>query len=451
MAQPTDNSDHPNELPAPELNPLLNPLLGEHMGRWAEVYFTSPPEKREQAVSELLRELELQQSSGTGSPFASAPEGGPVSTGALSTGAGMAQAAAAAGEGSAPQLAIRRGASEVSEGEELRGRLSAPRLAEVTPDSMTCSSCGFENPAGQRFCGMCGTRLSETSDAAPTDVVQAMWASAETNAATLDSNPPDRNFERPSAIDANEAARADSTTHVLDEFPWRRDEISLFRIAEEVRPRGIRGTLFADPIDGSTSYRRYLLPIAVVVILAAGYGAWRTMQNQSGAARPAAPAAQEQAPTFAPAADTVQSAAPDSAASSEQPAAVPAKSPADVAAKHEPALVPAPVRAKDAAIAGDPSIPQTAESSSQDLATARSYLEGTNGHPRSSSEAAGWLWRAVGKQNAEATLLLSDLYLKGDGVAKNCDQAHILLDAAARKGEKEAAERLRHLQAFGCQ
>jgi len=36
-------------------------------------------------------------------------------------------------------------------------------------------------------------------------------------------------------------------------------------------------------------------------------------------------------------------------------------------------------------------------------------------------------------------------------VGKNCDQARVLLDAAARKGVKEAGERLRHLPAFGCQ
>ena len=57
MAQPTNESDA-KTLPDPELNPLLNPLLGAHMGRWAEVYFTNPPEKREEAVTELLRELE---------------------------------------------------------------------------------------------------------------------------------------------------------------------------------------------------------------------------------------------------------------------------------------------------------------------------------------------------------------------------------------------------------
>lgn len=47
-----------DELRRPELNPLLNPLLADNMGRWAEVYFTAPPERREEAVLELLHELE---------------------------------------------------------------------------------------------------------------------------------------------------------------------------------------------------------------------------------------------------------------------------------------------------------------------------------------------------------------------------------------------------------
>jgi len=62
-----DNQDYPKTLPSPELNPLTNPVLGRNMGRWAEVYFTSPPEKREQAVQELLRELERDSSAGESS------------------------------------------------------------------------------------------------------------------------------------------------------------------------------------------------------------------------------------------------------------------------------------------------------------------------------------------------------------------------------------------------
>ena len=55
MADSWDLGTEPTDvLPRAELNPLLNPLLERNLGRWAEVYFTSPPEQREQAVEELL-------------------------------------------------------------------------------------------------------------------------------------------------------------------------------------------------------------------------------------------------------------------------------------------------------------------------------------------------------------------------------------------------------------
>ena len=88
----------------------------------------------------------------------------------------------------------------------------------------------------------------------------------------------------------------------------------------------------------------------------------------------------------------------------------------------------------------------------EELATAEQYLNRNHtGAAGDNREAAQWLWKAVGKGNATATLVLSDLYLRGDGIPKNCDQARLLLDLAARKGKTSAAERLRNLQAFGCQ
>ena len=91
-----------------------------------------------------------------------------------------------------------------------------------------------------------------------------------------------------------------------------------------------------------------------------------------------------------------------------------------------------------------------AQSGSEELATAEKYLNASPGKARDSQQAASWLWKAVAKKNLTATLLLSDLYLQGDGVTKSCDQARLLLDAAARKGGTAAAERLRNLSAFGC-
>ena len=85
------------------------------------------------------------------------------------------------------------------------------------------------------------------------------------------------------------------------------------------------------------------------------------------------------------------------------------------------------------------------------MAVAQRYLNGANGQRRDTAEAAKWLWKSIAKHNGQATLLLADLYLKGNGVPKNCDQARILLDSAARKGISGAGERLRNLPAFGCQ
>ena len=86
----------------------------------------------------------------------------------------------------------------------------------------------------------------------------------------------------------------------------------------------------------------------------------------------------------------------------------------------------------------------------QELALAQHFL-GSKGGTRDTSEAAKWLWKAVGKQNTAATVLLSDLYMRGDGVPKNCDQARLLLVAAAKKGDMDAGVKLRALESGGCQ
>lgn len=75
---------------------------------------------------------------------------------------------------------------------------------------------------------------------------------------------------------------------------------------------------------------------------------------------------------------------------------------------------------------------------------AEDYLEGRKG-TRNSTAAAVLLWRAVAKQNETAILLLSDLYVSGDGVPQSCEQARILLSAAARRNVKAAADRLHSL------
>jgi hypothetical protein len=85
----------------------------------------------------------------------------------------------------------------------------------------------------------------------------------------------------------------------------------------------------------------------------------------------------------------------------------------------------------------------------QELNLALGYLEGKHG-TRDSAEAAKWLWKAVAKENSMADVLLADLYLSGDGVSKSCAQAKLLLVAAVKKGQPDAAGKLRGLESGGC-
>lgn len=66
------------------------------------------------------------------------------------------------------------------------------------------------------------------------------------------------------------------------------------------------------------------------------------------------------------------------------------------------------------------------------------------------AEAVRLLWIAVEHGSSEAEVVLADLYRTGEGVAQSCDQTHILLTAAARKGNNEAKSRLVEIAHTGC-
>jgi hypothetical protein len=79
------------------------------------------------------------------------------------------------------------------------------------------------------------------------------------------------------------------------------------------------------------------------------------------------------------------------------------------------------------------------------VAAAKEYLSGKKG-ARDGAAAVKLLWRAVGKQNGEALLMLSDLFAAGDGVEKSCEEARLLIDAALQRNVPTADTKLRNLQ-----
>jgi len=402
LSPQSTNTDEHGNVPAPELNPMINPLLAQNMGRWAEVYFTHPPEEREQAVQELVRHLEQENKEREAQILNS-----PVPVGAEPT----------------PR--------EVRQGGER---------------PVVCGGCGHKNPVSQRFCGMCGVALAPPASvsleripstaAIPVEpeTGEEVWAEAE---------------------DPATEGREGAQHYFL-----------------ETRPREYESDI-EPPMFGSTepsfsySYRIFLGLALAIVLGVLGYMAWHKGQALSQEGPQVPPPAAEQ-----PAA-TDQGASQKAADTTNRSAATPAKA-EDVTAKatktgnaaNEPApdspaaatskadepsaAKLAPVKKAALTPAAKTERVESNANGAEELAMAQRYLNGESGR-RDPSQAAQWLWKSVAKQNSQATLLLADLYLHGDGIQKNCDQARILLDAAAQKGQSGAATRLRNLQAFGCQ
>lgn len=85
-----------------------------------------------------------------------------------------------------------------------------------------------------------------------------------------------------------------------------------------------------------------------------------------------------------------------------------------------------------------------------ELILAWQYLEGHGGRPRDPVAASRLLWTAVKKGNVTAETTLANLYVRGEGVTKSCDQARSLLSAASDKGSIEAKRKLAGLNETSC-
>ena len=92
--------------------------------------------------------------------------------------------------------------------------------------------------------------------------------------------------------------------------------------------------------------------------------------------------------------------------------------------------------------------PKAADNGEAEFAQAERYLRDKS--PGNSAAAANSLWAAVKKGNVSAEIALANLYARGDGVTKNCDQARVLLRAAAEKGSSMASQELAQVVRGGC-
>lgn len=409
MLNESDRPSGSDTLPPPETNPLSNPLLRDNLRRWAEVYFGNPPERREPAVQELLRNLETEKDPnqrGTG------------------TGPGNASA------------------SSVDEGDS--------RLVQ-------CKVCGHNNARLQRFCGMCGSEALPPDPAPHTElerVPQGIWDLDKTHEGLESENLEPENLES-----ENEAGQwhSESDSGAYEQSVPTSNELSLFQDVPRRDPDYDDPDWQYESSSPSQPFRFYIGIVLAAMLAGLGYMAWRgtegTLPHQVSSPPPAvvpeatAPSPRQPAAAPEPAAPSANNSGNNSA---EAPAArntAAAKTPAtDDSAPKRPAKVTATREHAKAARAEESS-----GKGAEELSIAERYLSGAQGERRDTAEASKWLWRSVAKHNEQASVRLADLYLRGDGVSKNCDQARMLLDSAARKGIPAAGERLRNLQAFGCQ
>jgi hypothetical protein len=426
LARTTEPSEPAKTVPHPELNPLQNPLLAENMNRWAEVYFTNPPERRDAAVVELLQELveeqrrrNEQQRRPVMVPF---PRSRDLST-ASST-------------------------APLDQGEEL----------------VQCRNCQTENPVTHQFCGNCGQKLdaedqrAEDPQARDRQFVDRGQRKPQLEATEPVAQASIEEFHQEAARDETPEYEEDASAQEQDSAPYTppfsNSDLSLFqslRVPDDVEEED-----WEYGPQRSSSYRYYVAAVLAILIVGLGYLAWRGAQSSQGgnvaSAPPPAPAAETGQPST-PAASTAKSETAQPAPSKSAAPAAGTTEAGGASGKNEAQgsdeVVPA---SETHRLAARTATPRNAVSGNgaEELATAQSYLNGTNGRGRDGSEAAKWLWKSISKHNGQATLLLADLYLRGDGVSKNCEQGRVLLDSAAQRGIPGAGERLRNLQAFGC-
>lgn len=324
-----------------DLNPLNYPILESNLGRWAQVYFTTPPERRRQAIIELIRELSAEQS---------------VTAAAI----------------------------------------QAPEHPPITIFRMiACSKCQEENPVEQKFCGYCGWPLSDVAKA------------------------PDQQPVHNRPIEPEPSAEHVPATDIAS----IREVFSIGKVEPE-RSGGWKYGIIGVVVS--------VIAIAGLIYVESSYRALKRVDVVRPASQPADSASDQIAPT--------------ATAPAPQPVL---KSNNRAGQAKKASAVPAPPGADSQPGDTGNAAPVTSGHGNQELAAARSYLDGTRGG-RNPSEAVSLLWKAVAKKNAAAAVLLADMYRTGDGVSQNCDQARLLLTAGAENGSAEAAQQLHNLEIEGC-
>jgi hypothetical protein len=434
----------------PQLNPMMNPVLGRNLGRWAEVYFTTPVEQREQAVTELLHELERGEQDHPDLAVESP------------------KASVASIEPTADDPAIEQSDDRsIATTEHIAALEEAVRLfeqpgsrVEIDPlTSHSCPVCQHDNRPDQVYCGMCGYRMI---NAAPVEAVvepSLVEHRSESRAQTPETYFPSFGSQLPYAREPEYVEKVDRTPlwplHVEDEGRGWGSALKVVAVAVILagaawlflqQRRSVAPTPVASTSSGQTapsSQPNATEPAAPENLPASQSGTSqdRLAAEGSNSVPPVSVPAEEQKSTTPPTNEIAPPVATTQSPAKAAPAVDARRPPASRASSDTPS--------SDTHAAALPKPLPSADGGTEELDRARELLAGRSSPP-DAGQASVWLWKAVSKHNLPAVLLLADLYARGEGVSRNCDQARVLLTAALKRGSVEAGQRLQELQRSGC-
>ena len=472
MPQPYEKTSAPTgDIPKPELNPMTNPVLGRHLGRWAEVYFTTPVEQREQAVIELLHQLEREDENGV-PESGSQPETREIPASVKENLSSIDELDNPTDRLAALEEAIRQ-FDHPQNRVERTNLTSTPKREFGEPQAQlpgTCPVCQHFNQPDQWYCGMCGFKL-RADDESSTRLLSFPHSNhtEESPKPSNESAEPRNEVQPTNGFAFSLFGQPLETTDSNSNLRVNRPSMWPLETVEELPSSGVGAKLAIVCaillIAATAFFYRDRIRVVVQPLFESRQSA-TTPPPQSAATQPVpalppsdsshseTPArslgSQDHAP--APTQDansattethagssTSEKEAPHSdhsvnASGSRQPSRAPEKKPVSSSPTRNAAETTAQKVQSNASL----------DSGNQEFARAQALL---SGGPRSDpGQASIWLWKAVGKNNGAAVLMLADLYARGNGVPQSCDQARILLSAAAKKGSAEATQKLREIQ-----
>lgn len=345
--------------------------------------------------------------------------------------------------------------------------------------ALICAICGAENPATNRFCGQCGTQLArqvereagmhdQRRDRSETDLdVSTKKDEAESEHVRESRGEALRFKANAAAANTGNDAGTGNAVDVAPANSGATQPLNKYRIVIE-RENTARTGFLGLSDDGTADYAyddeerkppsqlwRNIAVCVVAVAVSLTAWQWRSIRDyglllyglasgQDGVSNPPAVAAESASRTLALPAKSGASAVGESSSGADHARPVqqtgssqesaPGAATSNQSAHVSPRAMGAPAAnvPDSQSVSNQPTNFRPSRTADPAGNLPRNALTGAYemsraAHAGDAEVRAMWLWKAVGKGNQQARVELARMYVQGNGVAQNCDQARVLL------------------------